>query len=118
MRGIVQSEAVTVAEAAVEFNARDEILGAETTALDRGFQSQRAAGPDRVAELPGRVGKILSSEGILRDIPSFERLGKQELEFQFVFVLLARQSVGTDGVGFAIVAFDLLQDLVRAADVL
>jgi hypothetical protein len=60
MRGIGQPEAFTVTEAAVQFNARDEILGAKTTALDRGFQSQRAAGPDRVAELPGRVGKVLT----------------------------------------------------------
>src|SRR5579872_2452848 len=104
MGGVVQTETVTVAKAAIHFNARDEILRAKAAALRRGFQSEGAAGAERVAEFPGMAAReVLGCESVFGDIPALESLRQEQLDFNLVIVFAPGDGVRDGVVGFDVV---------------
>src|SRR5205823_2429681 len=72
---------------------------------------------DRITELPGiSSGDVLGRQSVFSEVPTLDVLREQQLEFQFVIVLLARESVRLGKVSFDIVTFVFFQYLVGAAD--
>jgi hypothetical protein len=53
MGGVVQTEAVAIAQAPVHFHAGNEVLQAEIAAVSSALQGQRAAHAQRIPEFPG-----------------------------------------------------------------
>src|SRR6266446_1064630 len=50
VRGITKPKAVTVSEPAIHLDAGGKLLAAECTALSGGFEGERAAGAESIAE--------------------------------------------------------------------
>ena len=65
VRCVVQAEAPAVAESAVHFHTRNEMLQAEVAAVRRSLQRQRAARAERIAKFPRVVRQIFRRDRVL-----------------------------------------------------
>lgn len=119
MRGFVETEAMTITQPSVDLDPRDEILSTETAKPGGSFESQLPADPGSVAKLPGiATGQRLGCQRIEREIPSIPRCRQQQLKLQLVIVPLAQNGIWGRVIGFDVVAFDFLHDLVGFANLL
>ena len=117
MRGLVETEAVTITQTAIHLDTRDEIFPTEAATPGGSFESQRPADPGSVAKLPGMAtGQRLGCQRVEREIPSLPGCRQQQLKLQFVIVPLAQNGICGRGIGFDVVAFDFLHDLVGIAN--
>ena len=112
---VVQAETIAVAQAAIHLEPGDKILGTEAAALHPSLQGQGTTGADGVAEFPGiSARQVLGGEGIFGDIPAFEIPRQQQLELQFMIMLLAGESIRIGIVRSHVVAFNFNPVLVSA----
>ena len=113
MGSFVESKFLRVAQASIHFDANNEVLGTEVALPNRRFKRQWSACSDGIAKLPSLTWQeILCGERIQGYIPAFEGFREQQLELQLVVEILASQGIGAAMIGFDIVAFNFLDDLV------
>ncbi len=118
VRGVPQSEAMGVAKAAVQLDAGGEVLGAQGAGVRQRRQRQRAAGAERVAELPDRTRQVFLGDEVGGKVPIRGMAGEDQLGLHLAEALAAGLPVGRRMVGFAVVPDHLEHRLVGAVDVL
>ena len=79
VRGVTKPKAVTVSEPAVHLDTSGKLLAAERTALSGGFEGERAAGAESIAELPGVIVDVFHRDHIFGEIPASTIAGKNQL---------------------------------------
>src|SRR5215470_462111 len=119
VRSLPKTKAVPIPQPSVHFHPGDEVLPAKTAPLCRRFQCQWTANSDRITELPRITsGQRLRSKWIQCEVPSVVRAREQQLQFEFVIMLLPQNCVRNSLIGLDVVPLYLFQDLVRFADLL
>src|SRR5262249_40193786 len=86
MRGVMQTEAVAIAQPTVELRAQGKVLAAELARIRARRQRQWPAYRQSVAEFPGLAGKILFHDEVFRHVPALEIAAQDQLELDFALL--------------------------------
>src|SRR5580704_8925568 len=104
LRGIAQGEAPGVSQAAVDFPSHHNFVGAERAFMTSGGTAQRTGDSHCIAEFPWLMSKILFGDEILRDVPTLQVGGENQLQFALVLMFLAGYAVRIEEIGLSVVS--------------
>src|SRR5882724_7193064 len=116
VRSIVQSEAVAIAQTAVELRTCCEVFPAEAAGIRTCRQRQWPAHRDGIPEFPGIARDVLLGNHILGQVPPFKVAAQDQLQLHFPFFLATIAS--TQEVAHTVMPHHFQQSFVRAVNVL
>ena len=112
MRCVAEAEGPSITKASVHLGAGCELFQAEDAGLAARNGAKGAGRSQRVAEFPWLVPQVLFRDEVFGDVPGLQIGRKDQLEFPFMLMLLARLGVGIGEIRLAVVTDDFEEGFV------